>query len=98
MSKAGSRMIVSARQALAYAKGEATKGFVAHVPESIDVRAVRKKSGLSQAQFALRIGVPVGTLRNWEQARREPEGPARVLLALLDHNPHIVEETLSRVA
>ena len=64
MSKAGSRMIASARQALAFVNKEETEGFVAHVPKSINVRAVRKKSGLSQELFALRVGVPVGTLRN----------------------------------
>jgi putative transcriptional regulator len=64
------------------------------IPYAIDVVAIRQKSGLSQAAFALRIGVPVGTIRNWEQGRRAPQGPARVLLALLDRNPRIVEETL----
>jgi putative transcriptional regulator len=49
---------------------------------------------LSQDAFARRIGVAVGTLRNWEQRRRRPEGPARVLLALLEKNPRLVEETL----
>jgi putative transcriptional regulator len=64
------------------------------IPDAIDVSAIRKKTGLSQAAFARRIGVPVGTIRNWEQVRRSPQGPARILLALLDRNPRIVEETL----
>lgn len=64
------------------------------VPYAIDVAAIRQKTGLSQAAFALRIGVPLGTIRNWEQGRRSPQGPARILLALLDRNPKIVEETL----
>lgn len=64
------------------------------IPYAIDVAAVRSKTGLSQAAFARRIGVPVGTIRNWEQGRRSPQGPARILLALLDRNPRIVEETL----
>jgi putative transcriptional regulator len=63
------------------------------IPDILDVAAVRKKTGLSQAAFARRIGVPVGTIRNWEQGRRWPQGPARILLALLDRNPRIVEET-----
>jgi putative transcriptional regulator len=65
------------------------------VPEAINVAAIRRKTGLSQTAFASRIGIPVATLRNWEQGHREPQGPARVLLALLDRNPKIVEETLS---
>ncbi|MBO1909694.1 helix-turn-helix domain-containing protein [Microvirga sp. 3-52] len=51
-------------------------------------------TSLTQAAFASRIGVPVATLRNWEQGHRSPMGPAQVLLALLDRNPRIVEETL----
>jgi putative transcriptional regulator len=65
-----------------------------NIPYAIDVAAVRNKTGLSQVAFARRIGVPVGTIRNWEQGRRSPQGPARILLALLDRNPSIVEETL----
>jgi len=64
------------------------------VSSVIDVRAIRSRTGLSQAAFALRIGVSVATLRNWEQDHRSPTGPARVLLAMLDRNPRIVEETL----
>jgi len=63
-------------------------------PARIDVAAIRRRTGLSQPAFAARIGVPVATLRNWEQGHRSPQGPARVLLALLDRNPRIVEETL----
>jgi putative transcriptional regulator len=65
-----------------------------NIPYAIDAAAIRNKTGLSQAAFARRIGVPVGTIRNWEQGRRSPQGPARILLALLDRNPKIVEETL----
>jgi putative transcriptional regulator len=64
------------------------------IPDAIDVAAVRKKTGLSQAAFARRLGVQVSTIRNWEQGRRRPQGPARILLALLDRNPRIVEEAL----
>lgn len=68
--------------------------FGGHVPDDIDVAAVRKASALSQDAFARRIGVAVGTLRNGEQRRRRPEGLARVLLARLERNPRLVEETL----
>jgi putative transcriptional regulator len=67
-----------------------------HLPYAIDAAAIRRKTGLSQAAFARRIGVPVATIRNWEQGRRSPKGPARILLALLDRNPRIVEDTLGR--
>jgi putative transcriptional regulator len=51
------------------------------------VRRVRRRTGLTQAAFAARIGVPLDTLRNWEQGRRAPAGPARALLRVLDRAP-----------
>jgi putative transcriptional regulator len=63
---------------------------------AIDVQAIRKRTGLSQPDFAKSIGVSVATLRNWEQRHRTPTGPARVLLRLIERNPRIVEEMLSR--
>lgn len=51
------------------------------------VRRVRRKVGLSQNQFATRVGVSVATLRNWEQGKRFPRGPARALLRIIDHAP-----------
>ena len=83
------------REARAHARGEDVLGLKVHLPESLDVAAIRKRTGLSQGSFANTIAVPVGTLRNWEQKRRQPEGPARVLLALLDRNPNLVAETLA---
>lgn len=85
-------------QALAHARGEAVPGLRVHIPKQIDVAAIRKATGRSQDAFAQSLGVAVGTLRNWEQNRRQPEGPARVLLALLERNPRLVEETLGAQA
>lgn len=50
-------------------------------------RRVRLRTGLTQAAFAGRIGVPLDTVRNWEQGKRSPAGPARALLKVLDHAP-----------
>ena len=86
------------RQARSYARGKPVPGTRVHVRKRIDVSAVRSRTGLSQDAFAQRIGVSVGTLRNWEQGRREPDGPAKVLLALLERDPGIVERTLSKAA
>lgn len=61
-----------------------------------DVAAIRARTGLSQAAFAKSIGVAKGTLLNWEQRRRSPDGPARVLLALIDKDPNIVQRALAR--
>ena len=58
--------------------------------EPIDVQSIRKKYGLSQDKFAQLLGISVGTLRNWEQGRRKPEGPARVLLRVAEKHPNAV--------
>jgi len=55
-----------------------------------DVRLIRKKYGLSQEKFATLLGISVSTLRNWEQGRRKPEGPARVLLHIAASNPEAI--------
>ena len=58
--------------------------------------AIRGKTGLSQPAFAKSIGIPLGTLKNWEQGRRRPEGSARLILALIEKRPSIVQEELGR--
>jgi putative transcriptional regulator len=61
---------------------------------SADLQAARAKLGVSQSDFAHLIGVSVGTLRNWEQGRRLPEGPALALLRVATRNPKAVVEAL----
>lgn len=58
------------------------------------VKAVRAKLGASQSEFALMIGVSVATLRNWEQGRRTPDGPALALLRVAAKNPKAVADAL----
>jgi putative transcriptional regulator len=60
----------------------------------VDVKRVRSKLKVSQGQFALMIGVSRATLQNWEQGRREPEGPAKALLKVVERNPKAVLEAL----
>ncbi len=60
-----------------------------------DVRGIREKLDVTQAEFALMIGVSLATLRNWEQGRRVPDGPARALLRVAAANPRAVVEALS---
>ena len=87
-------LIASLGSILAETVDDLSLGNGLRLPTTIDAAVMRSKTGLSQAAFAGRIGVAVGTLRNWEQGRRSPQGPARVLLALLDRNSRIVEDTL----
>lgn len=58
--------------------------------EEPDVRAIRDRFDLSQSKFAALLGISVRTLQNWEQGRRRPEGPARVLLMVADRHPEAV--------
>ena len=96
MTKAADRSVQGLREAAAHARGAKVPGLKLHVPRKIDVQAIRQRTGLSQELFSQRIGVSAGTLRNWEQGRRAPDGPARVLLAMLARNPRIVEDTLGQ--
>lgn len=58
---------------------------------AIQVKTIRKATGLSQAKFAALIAVSVDTLKNWEQGRREPTGPARALLRAIQNDPlHVI--------
>jgi putative transcriptional regulator len=82
------------KETAAFLQGEAKPARI-HIPAQIDVAGIRRKTALSQSRFAEIIGVSIGTLRNWEQGRRVPDGSARVLLAMLAKNPRIVEEVLA---
>ena len=64
------------------------------VPDHIDVAAIRRKLELSQEEFALRFGLDVATVRNWEQGRYQPDGAARVLLKVIERHPSVVEGAL----
>ena len=64
-------------------------------PDSVDVRSIRALTGLSQARFAELLGIELATLRNWEQGRRQPTGPARALLRAIRNNPIEVIRALS---
>ena len=97
MSKAGDSIMRGAREALDYARGE-DKGFVAHVPDRIDVKAIRRKVGLSQARFAARFGFALDAVRNWEQGRRQPDQAARAFLMVIDREPEMVQQVLSAPA
>lgn len=61
----------------------------------IDIKLLRKRYGLSQEKFAQLLGISTGTLRNWEQGRRKPDGPARVLLKVASKHPDAVLDAIS---
>jgi len=65
---------------------------------SDDIAALRRFVGFTQAQFAEAMGISVHTLRNWEQGRRHPEGPALALLRIAARHPRIIRENLKSAA
>jgi putative transcriptional regulator len=79
-------LLESVKQGAAIMKGAMQPSRTFEFPET-EVRALREQFGLSQNKFANLVGISVGTLRNWEQGRRKPEGPARVLLRLASLHP-----------
>jgi putative transcriptional regulator len=90
-------LMESVRQAIAIRRGEMEPSRVFD-PDDIDVAALRERFGLSQPRFAAMLGISVGTLRNWEQGRRRPDGPAQVLLRVADRNPEVVLEAAASAA
>lgn len=86
-------LVTSVRQAGRIRRGEMepARRFEVH---AADVKAIRHRLNKSQSELALMIGVSVATLQNWEQGRREPEGPARALLKVAAENPAAVAAAL----
>jgi putative transcriptional regulator len=79
-------LLESVKQGADIMKGTRKPSRSFQFPET-EVRALRVRFGLSQDKFANLVGISVGTLRNWEQGRRKPEGPARVLLKVASRHP-----------
>jgi putative transcriptional regulator len=95
MSKVGTSIRRGLEQALAYAKREADESrYRVHVPRRIDVRAIRQRLGMTQQEFSGRFGFSVNTLRHWEQGKRQPEGPTRAYLIVIDRAPKAVQKAL----
>ena len=95
----GQRIVEGLELAVAWTRGENDRVRVTLVQvPNVDVRDVRRKMGLSQAQFASRFGLPPATLRNWEQGRARPDAPTRVLLAVIAKHPEAVEDVLAKAS
>jgi len=88
------RLVASVKQAGEIKRGRRKASRIIEFKPA-DVKAIRRKLGKSQSEFALMIGVSVSTLQNWEQGRRTPEGPARALLRVAAANPEALVEALS---
>lgn len=95
----GADIIEGLENALRHAKGKKSEArtSVVEIP-TIDVRGLRLRLGLTQIEFAATYGFSVGAVRNWEQGTRRPERAARLLLAVIERNPEVVQQTLDELA
>ncbi len=69
-----------------------------HIPQEINVKAIRAKLGMTQHEFAARFGFSIKTLQHWEQKHRVPEGPTRAYLVVIDRDPDAVQRALRSAA
>ena len=93
----GRKIIDGLRGALAHAQGNTSfaRTHKVRVPDEVDVRAIRARLNLSQAEFAVRFGFSLRNVQNWEQKCRFPDGPARVFLKVIDRDPDAVDRALA---
>lgn len=74
------------------------EGFKTHVPQDVDVKAIRTRLGMTQAKFSGVFGFSLDAIKHWEGGRRTPEAPARTLLTVIDKNPAAVLTALNPAA
>ena len=95
----GHEIIAGLQEIKAWRRGKAKlRTYSVELPRATDVSQIRRSLGFSQPEFALFMGVSVATLRNWEQERREPHGPARSLLLVAARQPAAVREAFKSAA
>lgn len=88
------KLCESIKQAGEIKRGIRKPSRVFNAAASPDVKTIRERLGLSQSRFAALMGVSARTLQNWEQGRREPEGPAKALLRVVEKQPEAVLQAL----
>ena len=94
--RAFDKIAAGLRDAAAIERGEADPStYRVHVPETVDVKAIRAKLNLSQSAFAKRFGFSIAAVQDWEQNRRSPEASARILLKVIDREPEAVQRALA---
>lgn len=94
--RAFARIKAGLEEAVAIAKGEADPAtYRIHVPSDLDVRPIRRKTGLTQAEFAERFGFGLARLRDWEQGRSKPDSALRAYLLVIDREHEAVERALT---
>jgi putative transcriptional regulator len=95
MSKFGQDLIESLTDAVAHAEGHDVPGIRLTTVELPDVRAIRRQLHMSQNRFSLAFRIPLATLKNWEQGRRNPDAPAAAYLRAIQRRPKEVMEAVA---
>jgi len=96
MPKFASELIASLKQAAAHARGRKVKGLRVTKVEIPDVKAIRRSLRMSQNRFAAAYRIPLATLKNWEQGRRQPDAPAAAYLLAIKRRPREIMEAVAR--
>ena len=95
MSKAFQSIKRGMGEAIEFAQGKPSKAVV-HDLDSVDIKDIRSRAGMTQEEFAMAFGINISTLRHWERGDRSPAGPARVLLNVMVKEPKAVLRALSQ--
>jgi putative transcriptional regulator len=93
-STVGEEILQGARESLGAIKGDTTAVRVTIIPR-IDVGEIRRRLKMTQAEFSRAFGLSLDSVKNWEQGHRSPEGPAKVLLAVIAKDPQSVQKALA---
>jgi len=95
-SRVARDIVAGLKEAVAFAGGETSLAVrIVSVPESLDVKAIRSKLGLSQSIFAAQFGFSLRTVQDWEQCRSQPDSAVRAYLTVIDRNPAAVQAALA---
>jgi len=94
--KISNKIKAGLEDAIAFSKGDKSRGRIVHAIGHVDVKAVRKKTGLTQAQFSETFFIPLPTLKNWERGTREPESTSRAYLLAIGNSPQAIKSALEQ--
>lgn len=95
MTRFGDELIASLKQATAHARGKRVPGMRVHVVAVPDVKAIRRRLRMSQHEFAASYRIPLATVKNWEQGRRQPDAPAAAYLQAIAKRPKVIRDALA---
>lgn len=94
----GDELIASLTEGMAILRGEVEPTRLHLAPAAVDVRAIRKRLGMTQPIFARRFGFGLATVRDWEQGRYQPDRAARSYLVVIEREPDVVQRALQAAA